>query len=131
VRRLRMILAAFIAAGALLAPSQARAQAAPEEARAGYVDTGADAPSVAERLRPELRREALFSRSETADALRAPAAVPLVRERQVRNRRGVPLMVAGGILFVAGAIAGDDVGTIFMLGGAGVAAWGAYVYFGG
>jgi hypothetical protein len=40
-------------------------------------------------------------------------------------------MVAGGILFVAGAIVGRDAGTILMLGGAGVGAYGAYVYFGG
>jgi len=52
-------------------------------------------------------------------------------QARARNRRGIPLMVAGGALFVAGAIIGDDAGTILMLGGAGVGAWGLYVYFGG
>lgn len=50
---------------------------------------------------------------------------------QARNRRGVPFMVAGGVLFVAGAIVGSDGGAILMIGGAGVGAYGAFVYFGG
>jgi hypothetical protein len=50
---------------------------------------------------------------------------------QARNRRGVPFMVAGGVLFLAGAIAGGDGGAILMIGGAGVGAYGAFVYFGG
>jgi hypothetical protein len=60
-------------------------------------------------------------------------AEPLLLQPQARNRnrRGVPLMIAGGALFVAGAVVGDDAGTILMLGGAGVGAWGLYVYFGG
>jgi hypothetical protein len=32
---------------------------------------------------------------------------------------------------VAGIIAGGDAGTILMLGGGGIGAWGLYVYFGG
>jgi hypothetical protein len=40
-------------------------------------------------------------------------------------------MVAGGVLFVGGAIAGQTAGTIMMLGGAGFGAYGAYIYFGG
>lgn len=59
------------------------------------------------------------------------APVLLQPQARTRNRAGVPLMVAGGAAFVAGIIAGGDAGTILMLGGAGVGAWGAYVYFGG
>lgn len=55
----------------------------------------------------------------------------LLPQARVRNRKGIPLMVAGGAAFVAGIIAGGDAGTILMLGGAGVGAWGIYVYFGG
>jgi hypothetical protein len=85
--------------------------------------------TAAERLRPWAGAPALFPPADPrATSTESPA--PVVQAR-VRNRRGVPLMVAGGILFVAGAIAGDDVGTILMLGGAGIGAWGAYVYFGG
>jgi hypothetical protein len=50
---------------------------------------------------------------------------------QVRDQSGVPFMVAGGILFVAGAIVGGDGGTLLMVGGAGIGAFGAYKYFGG
>jgi hypothetical protein len=61
----------------------------------------------------------------------SPEGVDPFAQARARNRRGVPLMVAGGVLFVAGAIVGKDVGTILMLGGAGIGAFGAYVYFGG
>jgi len=50
---------------------------------------------------------------------------------QARNRRGVPWMVAGGGVFLAGAILGDDGGTVLMLGGIGMGTYGAFVYFGG
>jgi len=40
-------------------------------------------------------------------------------------------MVAGGALFVSGAIIGGDGGTILMVGGAGIGAFGLFVYFGG
>jgi hypothetical protein len=50
---------------------------------------------------------------------------------QVRNRRGIPLMIAGGAMFLVGAIIGDDVGALLLLGGVGVGAYGAYVYFDG
>ena len=39
-------------------------------------------------------------------------------------------MIAGGAMFLAGAIIGDDGGTLLLLGGIGVGAYGAYVYFG-
>jgi hypothetical protein len=54
---------------------------------------------------------------------------PFIDLPQVRNRRGVPFMIAGGAMFLAGAIIGDDGGTILLLGGIGVGAYGAYVYF--
>lgn len=62
------------------------------------------------------------------EELRAAEVLPQAR---ARNRRGVPFMVAGGVLIVAGAIAGNDVGTILILGGAGLGAYGAFTYFGG
>jgi hypothetical protein len=39
-------------------------------------------------------------------------------------------MIAGGAMFLAGAIVGGDGGTLLLLGGVGVGAYGAYVYFG-
>ncbi len=50
-------------------------------------------------------------------------ALPAVRGQSVA------LMVAGGALFVAGAIVGGDAGTLLMVGGAGVGAYGLYLYF--
>jgi hypothetical protein len=55
---------------------------------------------------------------------------PVFELPQVRNRRGIPWMIAGGALFLAGAIIGDDGGTLLILGGIGAGAYGAYVYFG-
>lgn len=50
---------------------------------------------------------------------------------QERDTGGVPFMVAGGALFIAGAVVGGDAGTLLMVGGAGVGAYGLYIYFGG
>jgi hypothetical protein len=85
--------------------------------------------SPRERLSPWAGAAELFPPA-SAQAAEVSFAPPVLQARS-RDRRGVPLMVAGGILFVAGAITGDDVGTILMLGGAGIGAWGAYIYFGG
>jgi hypothetical protein len=57
------------------------------------------------------------------------AAERFVELPQVRNRRGIPWMIAGGAMFLAGAIIGDDGGALLILGGIGVGAYGAYVYF--
>lgn len=60
----------------------------------------------------------------------ASGRTPRVELPQVRNRRGIPFMIAGGAMFLAGAIVGGDGGTLLLLGGVGVGAYGAYVYFG-
>jgi hypothetical protein len=38
------------------------------------------------------------------------------------------LMIVGGAAFLAGAIIGDDAGTVLMVGGAGVGLYGLYLY---
>jgi hypothetical protein len=38
------------------------------------------------------------------------------------------LMIVGGAAFVAGAIIGDDAGTVMMVAGAGVGLYGLYLY---
>jgi hypothetical protein len=117
-------LAAFVVGG-LVVPASGSGQTRTPDAPAA----APSATSATERLSPWAGTRALFPPPRAlAPAFAAP--VPVVQAR-ARNGRGVPLMVAGGILFVAGAIAGDDVGTILMLGGAGIGAFGAYVYFGG
>ncbi len=95
---------------------------ASEDARAGTVRAW---------VGPTARTLARFSTTQAARDQFALSPTVIRLMPQVRNRRGVPYMVAGGILFVAGAITGDDAGTVLMIGGAGVGAYGAFVYFGG
>ena len=42
--------------------------------------------------------------------------------------RPVALMIVGGAAIVLGAVIGDDVGTVFMVGGAGTLLYGLYEY---
>lgn len=84
------------------------------------------AVSAAERLRPTMASATLIPGISFA------AADVDELERSVlyqRRSSGIPLMAAGAVLFFAGAIIGDDAGTVLMLGGAGVAAYGVYLYF--
>lgn len=65
--------------------------------------------------------------------LLAPAAATAPRpelplSRAAAHGEGIPLMAAGGALFVAGAIIGGDAGTLLMVGGAGIGAYGIYIY---
>lgn len=61
----------------------------------------------------------------------ASVPVPAAPVPQVRDRSGIPFMVAGAALFVSGAIVGDRGGTILMVGGAGIGAYGLFVFYGG
>ena len=127
--------AALFLVGALGAPGLASAQASITQGVGAAPAPGIErGESLAARLTPlagapTLLRSAWPS-EPSIDASSRAFATPL-RQARVRDRRGIPYMVAGGILFVAGAIVGDDVGTLLILGGAGVGAYGAYVYFGG
>lgn len=62
----------------------------------------------------------------------ATSAVDASTEAQRRARSGVSqsvtLMIVGGAAMVAGAIIGDDAGTIFLVGGAVIALYGLYQY---
>lgn len=102
------------------------------------------APSVARMLRPGPTAPLLRPRSAMllpgtppgsaaaitrvempADGL-APASPAL--EPAGGNRRGIPFMAAGGALFLAGAIIGGGAGTIVMVAGAGIGAYGVFLY---
>jgi len=55
---------------------------------------------------------------------------PLVAFPQQDNPRGgLPYMIAGGALFVGGLIAGGTAGTVLMIGGGVVGAYGLILYF--
>jgi hypothetical protein len=54
--------------------------------------------------------------------------VPTALQATQRVTRSETLMIVGGALFLAGAIIGDDAGTIIMIGGAGIGIYGLYLY---
>jgi hypothetical protein len=71
------------------------------------------------------------SSSAVADeAMRAARANDAGRAVAVQGSRGTGklYMIVGGAAFLAGAIIGDDAGTIIMIGGAGVGIYGLYLY---
>lgn len=88
--------------------------------------TAAPAAGIAQAAAPEIGSAAPAGprRDVTATALRqAPqqqAATLDVTQRRSRQPVGRPvaLMIVGGAALVIGALIGNDVGTIFMIGGA-------------
>lgn len=60
--------------------------------------------------------------------LRMDAKVPASLDLRQRLTRSETLMIIGGAIFLAGAIIGDDPGTIIMIGGAAVGIYGLYLY---
>jgi hypothetical protein len=49
-------------------------------------------------------------------------------QRRTRESKSVALMIVGGAALVIGAVIGDDVGTLFMIGGAVALLIGLYQY---
>ena len=70
----------------------------------------------------------LAASSAVRPALHMDARVPQALDVRQRLRRSEKLMIVGGAIFLAGAIVGDDAGTIIMIGGAGIAISGWYLY---
>lgn len=116
--RLRSLsfLAALLATA--LIPAAAQAQAA-APARSATLQPAALVSGV-----PTLQASRVALRPIAA-ADRAEAPSPMV---QGSPRRGKTLMIVGGAMFIAGAIIGDDAGTIVMLGGAGIGLYGLYLF---
>lgn len=65
--------------------------------------------------------------ADRAEAHGTVSAAPSLQP-PVTRRRGVPQMIIGGAALVGGAIVGDDVGTLIMLGGLGYGLYGLYLY---
>lgn len=128
------LLLAAVALTATLTPRDAAAQdataAAPTlEAAAATVEhipvplTAERAPAAAgEQAAPRIPMRRFAEAPVIAEEVAAPVM-------QARNRRGIPLMAAGLGLLVAGAIIGGDTGTIVMVSGAAIGAYGMYLYF--
>ncbi len=85
-------------------------------------------PTLQERLQPPPTRVELVPR--TQPVTRSEAGKPSQPTQPMApSNQSVALMLAGGVLFVAGAIAGGDAGGVLMLGGAVVGAYGVYLHF--
>jgi hypothetical protein len=124
----------LLIAGGLAMPGLASSQTLAAMDGAAMVDAAPVESAAAEQLRPVATSVALFAPARAQSRFGEGAGPYRQIEIEVEDDRdedGIPFMIAGGILFIAGAIAGDDVGTILMLGGAGVGAYGAFIYFGG
>ena len=102
-----LLTAAVVLATAATAPS-ARAQLADMPSASG--------PTV------------LAARAAVRSDLRMDATVPGALDIRRQLRRSETLMIVGGAIFLAGAIIGDDAGTIIMIGGAGIGIYGLYLY---
>lgn len=97
--------------GALVAADSSLAAPAPPSGAPTVAGT-----SVAVRSRADAPAAA-----ETSDAASAAVYRRAFSQSQV-------LMIVGGGAFLAGAIIGDDAGTIIMIGGAAVGLYGLYLY---
>jgi hypothetical protein len=53
---------------------------------------------------------------------------PAITHAALARSSGKPLMFVGGALFVAGLLAGGDAGTLLVVAGAGIGAYGLYLY---
>lgn len=120
-----------VATALCVSPAVLQGQSAPvSQAAAEQSAAEQSAAPVATSLREQLMPSAV-TLAVTAPATRenTDAARPLVPPVAAARGAGLPLMIAGGALFVAGLIAGGDGGTVLVIAGAGIGAYGLYLYF--
>jgi hypothetical protein len=86
-------------------------------------------PSHDLRPIPEFPEGHVVSQTLRAIERRESLSPTTVVVTQARNRAGVPWIIAGSALIVGGAVVGDDVGTILMVGGVAGVAYGLFIYF--
>ncbi|HSM37614.1 MAG TPA: hypothetical protein VK837_14530 [Longimicrobiales bacterium] len=87
-------------------------------------DAAADAPVGPRAVPPRFEDYALEPAVESRFATAEDAAV-----MRPPTRGSKALMIAGAALLVAGLIIGDDAGTFVAVAGAGIGAYGVYLYF--
>jgi hypothetical protein len=98
---------------------------------AAVLTTVAAAPSAraqASDAQPSSGPTVLAATAAVRQDLRIGASVPGALDLRQALRRSETLMIVGGAIFLAGAIIGDDAGTIIMIGGAGIGIYGLYLY---
>ncbi len=112
-------------AAAFLTGSRADAQLSPvpEAVPQTYASSEAAAPSFLTEGGPTLSSEAVAPRLQISGD--TPAALASQRRPFGLSQT---LMIVGGAAFIAGAIIGDDAGTVMMVAGAGVGLYGLYLY---
>jgi hypothetical protein len=109
----RTWITAVALAAAMLGAPRAHAQLASGDGQAGPFTATASGPTLAgTTLSPHL--------AISAERTNAAAARPFGLSQT--------LMIVGGAAFLAGAIIGDDAGTVMMVAGAGVGLYGLYLY---
>ena len=124
--------------GAVSAPAQAQdtdavlaPSVAPEDARVAPADSATGvARGVAQVVPggPALAATASGVRAiETDRGADTGRAVSIAAQRQ-RFSRAETLMIVGGVTFLAGAVIGDDAGTLIMIGGAAIGIYGLFLY---
>ena len=122
---------AVVAAPALRAQSAASDSVAPAAVVAPMPAASAPgaAPSVVQAT-PVAATRAMAVDVAPEVALRATRAREAGRVvmQQGSGGNGKMYMIIGGVAFLAGAIIGDDAGTIIMIGGAGIGLYGLYLY---
>ena len=83
-------------------------------------------PTLQQRLVPEGVVELMAPASQ--QVLERAESQPAVTTTRPSGA-GTGLIIAGGALFVAGLLIGDDAGTVLAVAGAAIGAYGLYLYF--
>lgn len=86
-------------------------------------------PTLQERLMPA-HAATLMAPGVTEDARMSAVESDVASTLAQSRGAGTGLIIAGGALFIAGLLIGDDAGTVLAVAGAAVGAYGLYLYFG-
>ena len=121
-----LVLAAALLAAAPAARAQSGSAASLSVPGQHHVAPGARAHSSG----PALGDLAAGARPVAAGRVRASAleGESSALRRRARFNESQTYMILGGATFLAGALIGDDAGTIVMVGGAAVGLYGLYLY---
>lgn len=84
------------------------------------------AASLRDKLMPANAGLRVTAPSVTETALESN---PTITRTAVARSSGTALMIVGGALFVAGLLADGDAGTLLVVAGAGIGAYGLYLHF--
>jgi hypothetical protein len=109
----------LVLATAILTPALAHAQDASATSAAPVTSQAAPAAAA-----PTIDASAAAFRMATVSS---DSASLMLQQRQSMGKP-VALMIVGGAAVVLGAVIGDDVGTLFMIGGAVALLYGLYQY---